>query len=140
MSTVGLGIDIVGVDGFAAQLADGASGFVEGTFTAGERRSAEGPDPATRALRLAARFAAKEAFVKAWGSARAGRPPELAALDLREIEVVDDGYGRPALQLHGDVAAALARFAAELGRTVTPRVSLTHDGPAAGAVVLLEAE
>jgi len=140
VTALGLGIDVVGVEGFAAQLADGASGFAAGTFTPRELRAARAPDPATEALRLAARFAAKEAFVKAWGAARAGRPPELAALDLREIEVVDDGYGRPGLELAGAVAGAVARLEGELGRRVAAMVSLTHDGPAAAAVVLLTAE
>jgi holo-[acyl-carrier protein] synthase len=119
-----LGVDLVDVPGFAAQLEDTASGFVAHTFTAGEQRAAKG-DP----RRLAARFAAKEAFVKAWSGSRFGRPPLLAAVDLREIEVVDDGYGRPALRLHGSVAAAAG--------PVDTHVSLSHDGPAAIAVVLL---
>ncbi|MGE3141279.1 MAG: 4'-phosphopantetheinyl transferase superfamily protein [Thermoleophilia bacterium] len=136
MTAVGLGIDVVGVEGFAAQLADEASGFAEMTFTERERRAAAG-DPEVRALRLAARFAAKEAFIKAWGAARAGRAPDVGTVDMREIEVVDDGYGRPSLSLHGAVAASVARLETDLGRRVQAMVSLSHDGPAAAAVVLL---
>lgn len=141
MITLGVGIDIVAVDAFALQLEDAASGFVEETFTPRERRACEGPDPLVRARRLAARFAAKEAVVKAWSSARAGRPPVLAAVDMREIEVIDDGYGRPAIRPHGAVAAGLDALAAEHGATgrVAVQVSLTHDGPTAGAMVLLTA-
>ena len=51
-----------------------------------------------------------------------------ASLDLREIEVVDDGYGRPALALHGTVAQRSAACSTSL--------SLSHDGDAAIAVVL----
>ena len=107
------------------QLEDAASGFVDGTFTLREQRVR---DP----RRLAARFAAKEAFLKAWSGSRYGRPPLLGSIDLREIEVVDDGYGRPGLVLHGAVAAAVGRFDASL--------SLSHDGNAAIAVVSLRSD
>lgn len=116
-----VGVDLVHVPGFAQQLEDTASGFVEHTFTARERK-ARAPH------RLAARFAAKEAFLKAWSGARLHQPPLLGSVDLREIEVVDDGYGRPRLVLHGHVAQAVG--------TCTTSVSLSHDGDAAIAVVL----
>lgn len=137
MSVLGTGIDVVDVAAFRAQLADPASGFVSATFTAGERRDAERPagDPAAR---LSARFAAKEAFVKAWSGARVGRPPSAAAVDAREIEVVLDPWGRPSLRLHGAVRHALL----ELGRDGAPpvaHVSLSHDGGVATAVVVLAA-
>nr|WP_028063427.1 holo-ACP synthase [Solirubrobacter soli] len=118
-------MDLVDVPGFAEQLADTASGFVAHTFTAREQRVAAGD-----ARRLAARFAAKEAFVKAWSGSRFGQPPLLAAVDLREIEVVDDGYGRPGLRLHGALADAVGPVATHL--------SLSHDGAAAIAFVMLE--
>jgi holo-[acyl-carrier protein] synthase len=120
-----IGVDLVDVPGFADQLADRASGFVDGTFTPLEQRTAQGD-----ASRLAARFAAKEAFVKAWSGSRRGLPPLLAAVDLREIEVVDDGYGRPGLRLHGAIKAAVGERRTHL--------SLSHDGPSAIAVVILD--
>ena len=120
-----VGVDLVHVPGFAAQLAARASGFVDGTFTALERRTANGD-----ASRLAARYAAKEAFIKAWSGSRRGLPPLLAAVDLRVVEVVDDGYGRPGLRLHGAVKAAVGDRGAH--------VSLSHDGPSAIAVVILD--
>ena len=120
-----IGVDLVDVPGFAEQVGDTASGFVAHTFTPGEQRAAKG-DP----RRLAARFAAKEAFVKAWSSSRYGQPPLLAAIDLREIEVVDDGHGRPGLRLHGAVADAAGPLATHL--------SMSHDGAAAIAFVMLE--
>jgi holo-[acyl-carrier protein] synthase len=120
-----VGVDLVDVPGFAEQLADRASGFVDGTFTAFEKRAANGD-----AGRLAARYAAKEAFIKAWSGSRRGLPPALGSVDLREIEVVDDGYGRPGLRLHGAVKAA----AGEVGT----HLSLSHDGPSAIAVVMID--
>ncbi len=138
MTTLAVGLDIVTTTTFAEQLADHASVFVDSTFTAREQRDARGAD-AVRVQRLAARFAAKEAFVKAWSGARAGRPPSLQTVDLREIEVVDDGHGRPALRLHGEVAAAWQRLATELGLQgpLCTHLSLSHDPPTAAAVVVL---
>jgi holo-[acyl-carrier protein] synthase len=69
--------------------------------------------------------------------ARRGQPPALAQVDLRDVEVVDDGFGRPGLRLHGPVRAAVAELAP--GATVTAHVSISHDGPTAAAVVILEA-
>jgi holo-[acyl-carrier protein] synthase len=140
MTTLAVGLDIVTTTTFAEQLADPASAFVQATFSAGEQRAARGAGE-LRAQRLAARFAAKEAFVKAWSGARAGHAPALGSVDLREIEVVDDGYGRPALRLHGAVAAALEQLAAELGIATPLRahISLSHDPPTAAAVVVLSA-
>lgn len=139
MTTLAVGLDVVTTTTFAHQLADPASSFVDATFTAREQRAARGSED-VRVQRLAARFAAKEAFVKAWSGARAGREPALAAIDLREIEVADDGHGRPALRLHGAVAAALDELAAELGSSEPLRahLSLSHDPPTAAAVVVLE--
>lgn len=116
-----VGVDLVNVPSFAQQLEDTASAFADHTFTPRERKARE-------PHRLAARFAAKEAFLKAWSSSRAHQPPLLGSVDLREIEVVDDGYGRPALALHGSVAQAVGRC--------TTSLSLSHDGDAAIAVVL----
>lgn len=89
------------------------------------------------AQHLAGRFAAKEALVKAWSVARRGRPPALAQVDLRDIEVVDDGYGRPALRLHGAVRDAVGDLSS--GAPVIAHLSISHDGPTAAAVVILEA-
>jgi phosphopantetheine--protein transferase-like protein len=140
VTTLAVGLDLVTTTTFAEQLADPASAFVDATFTAREQRDARAAGP-IRVQRLAARYAAKEAFVKAWSGARAGRPPVLAAVDLRDIEVVDDGHGRPALRLHGAVADALEQLATELGVAAPLRthLSLSHDPPTAAAVVVLSA-
>ncbi len=134
MSVLGLGLDVVDVPGFALQLTQPGSVFADVTFTARERADARvGATP--EAASLAARFAAKEAFVKAWSAARSGRDPALPVVDLVEIEVLRDPYGRPSLQLHGAVARAV-----EHGLPgVRPHLSISHDGPTAAAVVVLGA-
>lgn len=137
MSVLGTGIDVVDLAGFRSQLDDRASGFVAATFTAGEQRDADRP-AGDRVARLAARFAAKEAFLKAWSGARRGRPPTLSTVDLRQIEVVLDGYGRPAIRTHGPVTAAVAALGGGAGDPVA-HLSTSHDGAIATAIVVLAA-
>lgn len=130
---VGVGIDVVDVTSFAEQLAAPGSAFATGTFRASERRDAREAGAGDEVTRLAARFAAKEAFVKAWSSGAWGRPPRLNHVDPTEVEVVRDAWGRPTLRLHGVVAAAVGA----LGE-VRAHLSLSHDGPVAVATVVLE--
>jgi holo-[acyl-carrier protein] synthase len=128
-----IGIDLVGVDSFAEQLGSIGSAFAERTFTVGELRAAGGPSGA--AQHLAGRYAAKEAFVKAFSGARPGRAPAIPDMDWRQVEVVPDMWGRPTLVLHGDLAAAVR---ATLGEVVV-HLSITHEPTMAAAVVVLEA-
>lgn len=134
MRTLGVGVDTVHVPAFRDQLADPASSFVRGTFTEAERACAAARPGGDTARHLAARFAAKEAFIKAWSGARWGQAPQMDRADLRQIEVVSDPWGRPSLVLHGAVADAVARLGA-----VRVHVSLSHDGDQAIALVQLEA-
>jgi holo-[acyl-carrier protein] synthase len=129
----GVGIDLVAVDPFAEQVQAVGSVFAGQTFTAGELRAARS-GAAGWAQHLAGRFAAKEAFLKAFSGARPGRAPVLAAPDWREIEVATDGWGRPALLLHGRMARAVQDA---LG-PVAVHVSLTHEQATAAAVVVIE--
>lgn len=119
MPVVGVGIDVVDVDRFAATL-ERTPAMRTRLFTAAEQRRG-----AATAASLAARFAAKEAVAKALGA-----PAGLAWLDA---EVVTEESGQPRLELRGTVAAR----AAELGVRTT-HVSLSHDGGIASAVVVLE--
>lgn len=128
-----VGIDLVAVDGFAEQLGSVGSAFAEQTFTARELRAASGH--AGAAQRLAGRFAAKEAFVKAFSSARPGHAPVLPDMDWREVEVIPDAWGRPVLTLHGALAAAVD---STLG-PIDLHLSVTHEPTMAAAVVVIEA-
>ncbi len=130
---LGLGIDLVQIDAFGAQLDDAASHFTRATFTEGEvayARSAPSGEPARH---LAARYAAKEAAVKALDLACARAGIDAPRLSLNAIEVVCDERGRPRLELYG----AAAELATRLGADRT-WVSLSHDGPSAVATVLME--
>ena len=70
--------------------------FTQGeiAYCAGKRRRME---------HLAARFAAKEAVLKALGTGLARR------MSWTEVEVINDRVGRPAIRLHGEVAAWAAK-------------------------------
>ena len=143
----GVGMDLVHVPGLAHQLTIPGTVFAERAFTARELRDAVRRADASSSLQaehLAGRWAAKEAFVKAWSAAHAAAhgadaPAVIAPerLDWREIEVVTDLQGRPGLRLAGAVADAVE---ADLGpgRSASRRwpVSITHDGDWAAAVVL----
>ena len=132
MAVRAVGIDLVSVRSFAGQLGSVGSAFADGTFTAGELRAAGGHSGA--AQHLAARYAAKEAFVKAFSGARPGHAPVIPDMDWREVEVVRDGWGRPSIALHGALAAAVR---ATLGPVVV-HLSITHEPDMAAAVVILE--
>lgn len=128
MSIVGVGIDLVSISEFAEQVDQPGTVFAE-TFTPGERRDAA--DKSSSAARhLAARWAAKEAVIKAWSGSRFSKRPVLPEDIHRDIEVVTDMWGRPKVRLSGDIAEHL--------KEITIHVSLTHDGDTAAAVAILE--
>jgi holo-[acyl-carrier protein] synthase len=122
---MGIGIDLVMVSRVEASLARFGERFLRRVFTDGEIAYATA-SPAAAAERLAARFAAKEAAIKAL---------DLVDVDLgvgwRQIEVAREDSGRCRLILHGAArAAAAGAGVAELS------VSLTHEGDYSAAVVL----
>lgn len=119
------GIDLVHVPRFAESLR-AHTAFEERVFTDDERAYCNRfPDPAPH---LAARFAAKEATLKALGM---GIIATGIDRKLKEVEVRRVGTA-PTLALHGKPAAAAAR----LGVTDSS-VSLTHDGDHALASVVM---
>ena len=130
-----IGLDLVSVPGFAAQLAEPGTAFGD-VFTPAERRAAarKAAVSGAPAAHLAARWAAKEAFVKAWSLALIGTEPPLDRVTWSDIEVVSDRWDRPTLR----IAPALWEVVtSSLGYEPTLVVSLSHDGDMAGAVVQL---
>jgi holo-[acyl-carrier protein] synthase len=126
---VGVGIDLVSIPEFAEQVDQPGTVFAE-TFTPGERRDAA--DKSSLAARhLAARWAAKEAVIKAWSGSRFAQRPMLTEAIYRDIEVITDMWGRPKVRLTGEIADNLA--------DVVIHVSRTHEGDTAAAVAILEA-
>ncbi len=130
---IGVGIDLAAADLWREALEDPATDVLAGTFTGAELAYAK-DRPGDVAESLAARFAAKEAFVKALGASHRHRKPAVPRLDPRDIEVANDEYGRPYFVLHGQADAV----AEQLG-VRHAWLSLTHEKSIAAAVVVLEA-
>ncbi len=114
-----VGIDLVRVSRIQESLEKFGERFLKKVFTDDEIAYATAA-PAHTAERLAARFAAKEAAIKALDVANTGT--------WRDIEVCRTLEGRCTLQLHGGVRAAAGPVALS--------VSLSHEGDYATAVVL----
>jgi len=117
-AVIGVGLDLVDVNRFARTLERRPS-LTQRLFTEREQ-SAKHPE------RLAARFAAKEAVLKALGSG-------LGSMAFRDIEVVSLPTGAPSLVLHGR--------AAEIATSRGVRnwqISLSHTDATAGAVVIAQ--
>ena len=115
------GCDVVAVDEVADSLARFGDRYTDRVFTAGEIESCHGGN---RVERLAARFAAKEAVIKALAEPTASFP-------LREIEVVSHGP-LPTLRLSGSVAAL-----AETQGWLETSISLSHTDCHALATVFI---
>jgi holo-[acyl-carrier protein] synthase len=122
---VGTGIDIAEVPRIREAIARHGQRFLNRVFTEGEIQYCE--SKANRVERYAARFAAKEAGMKAIGTGWNH------GVRWRDIEVARKPGGRPTLLLHGKAA----EFAARLGAT-NIALSLTHTAEQAMAQVILE--
>lgn len=118
-----VGIDLVQVSRIAESLERFGERFLRRVFTDGEIAYATAA-PALTHQRLAARFAAKEAAIKALG---------LGAHDVgwRQIEVASLPSGACELRLHGE-----ARAVAEASGAADLAVSLSHEGDFATAIVV----
>ncbi len=124
----GFGVDVVDVERFEALLRRRGAAFLKRVFTEGEIRYCRARRRSTQ--HFAARWAAKEAFFKAlgtgWGKGGA----------FRDVEILRNGSGAPALRLGGK-----ARALAERARVRQTLVSLSHtDSVAAASVVLTATE
>lgn len=122
---VGTGIDIAEVPRIAASIARFGDRFLRRIFTEGEIRYCDAK--ANRVERYAARFAAKEAAMKAIGTGWNH------GVTWRDVEVSRLPGGRPTINFHGKAA----EFAAKLGAKHVA-LSLTHTAEHAIAQVILE--
>jgi holo-[acyl-carrier protein] synthase len=123
----GIGIDVVEVARIASSIERHGEPFLAKLFTVAERAYCESRK--NPAMHYAARFAAKEAAVKALGTGIGGNA------GLQDLEVVHDEAGAPKLRLSGAAEA----FAKQHGITGI-QISLTHarDYAAANAIALAE--
>ena len=122
---LGTGIDICEVPRIADSIKRFGDRFLRRVFTDDEIRYCD--SKANRFERYAARFAAKEAGMKALGTGwRHG-------IRFRDVEVQRQPGGRPTLVFHG----VAAEFAVRLGVAHTA-LSLSHTAEQAIAHVILE--
>jgi holo-[acyl-carrier protein] synthase len=122
---VGTGIDIAEVPRIRKSIERFGERFLDRVFTPGERRYCD--SKANRVERYAARFAAKEAAMKALGTGWNH------GVRWRDCEVVRMPGARPTIQFHGKAG----QFAANLGMK-NAALSLTHTKDQAMAQVILE--
>ncbi|MCC6676565.1 MAG: holo-ACP synthase [Phycisphaerales bacterium] len=123
MRIIGHGVDIISVPRIAASIENGGESFLARVFCQGELAYARGRGRQTE--HLAARFAAKEAVMKALGT---GWRDGIAWSD---IEVVLLPSGAPTIQLRGKAAET----ATVLGITAWS-ISLSHTAEFAVASVI----
>lgn len=116
---VAVGTDLVHIPRLARNL--GRDSFLARAFTVAELEFCAG-----RADRLAARWAAKEAAMKAMGKG-------VGEVRMTDVEVTVEPSGRPQLIFHGR-AEELVRAAAWRSWSL----SLSHDGDYATAVLVAE--
>lgn len=138
MTILGVGTDVVDIPTFAEQLRLPGSQLRE-VFTSRERRRARQSAEESEGdenQHLAAAWALKEAFIKAWSGALSGIAPPLGRDQViwPEIEVRHDLWGRPSLALSGAIRDWVART---MG-AVRMHASASHDGNVACALVVLE--
>ena len=118
MATVGIGIDIVDVPRFEKVLARRPK-IVDRLFTEGEKL-----DTKLRPQRLAARFAAKEAVMKACGVG-------VGSTGWKTIEVKKIRSGAPMVVLHGTAQDLADRVGIK-----NMHITLTHTDMSAAAFVV----
>jgi len=120
-----VGIDIVEIARIERARKKWRVRFTQRVFSEGERQYCEAK--VNPSMHYAARFAAKEAFLKCissgiWGGIR-----------LRDIELCNDENGKPLLLLHNK-----ARDVTDAHAITNVHVSISHADTYATAVVVLE--
>ena len=122
---IAIGVDLVEIPRIEAVFTRRGDRFRKRVFTEGEISYCE--RRASKLASYAARFAAKEAVMKALGTGWSD------GVGWKDIEVVSSPSGAPMIQLHRN---ALERMR-EIGATRV-LVSLTHSGELAIAQIVLE--
>ena len=120
---IGIGLDVVDVERMGRVLSRRAA-IKERLFTRSEQYYAEASIDSVQ--RFAARFAVKEAVMKALGVG-------LGSVKFRDIEVVKLDSGKPTLELHGQAAVL-----ADLAGIRKWHLSISHTALVAEAIVVAE--
>lgn len=121
------GVDIVEIERLKKSI-DDLESFRNRIFTKGEIDYCEKRNKA-KYESYAARFAAKEAVLKAFGTGMAG------SLDWQQVEILNDDKGKPYVVLSGN---AREIYGALGGKSID--ISLSHCGEFAVAYAVIEAQ
>ena len=121
----GIGIDLVEIHRIEEILKRWGEKFTGRIYSEGEIEYCR--KRAHPAIHYAARFAAKEAFLKSVGVGLAG------GIRLKDIEVLSNQQGKPDLNLHNKAKTILNRHGIP-----AVHLSITHTSKYAAAVVVLE--
>ncbi|MET3373537.1 holo-[acyl-carrier protein] synthase [Variovorax boronicumulans] len=119
LGRVRVGVDVVATSAIEASIQNFGERFVRRIFTAHEIATANGA-----VSRLAARFAAKEAAIKAFDMSETG-------VDWRHIELRSDTARRPTLHFYGSARKRVDSF-----NPMDVSVSLSHEFDIAVATVV----
>ena len=122
---LGIGVDICEIARIESSLDRHGRRFLDKTFTKAEQEYCSAAANASE--RYAARFAAKEAAMKAFGTGWQ------KGIGFLSIEIISDELGAPSLRFHRKAA----EFGRELGIART-HLSLTHSQRYAVAMVVFE--
>jgi holo-[acyl-carrier protein] synthase len=121
----GIGIDMVSVERIGSKILK-ENGFREAVFSEAEIEYCE--KTADKMQHYAARFSAKEAFLKATGKGL------LLGVDVvKNIEVHSDESGKPMIRLSGQLEELKVK-----AQWTSVHVSLSHEGDNAIAIVIIE--
>ncbi len=132
---LGIGNDIVHINRIEKVLDRHGQKFKDRCFTSHEQEKAQkraGAGNSIVASVYAKRFAAKEACAKALGTGFAD------GIVMRDIGVIEDGNGRPFLELSGGALRRLNKITPK-GMNAALHLSLSDDPPIAQAFVIIEA-
>jgi holo-[acyl-carrier protein] synthase len=122
---IGIGIDLIEIERIRSIYLRHKARFADRILTAAEQAYVfQHADPGAR---LAGRWAAKEAALKALGTGLA------QGIRWRDVEILPDENGKPILTFHAKAAARAAVLSAKYFH-----VSITHDQTTAFAQVILE--
>ena len=121
----GIGVDIAATERFQRFIDAGNTAIMERLFTPDERSHCRSRKDAASCL--AARFAAKEAFLKALGTGLRG------GISWQDMEVSNNALGKPELTLSGKAAEKV-----QADGVIRVHLSLSHDNGNAIAMVVLE--
>ena len=121
---LGIGTDIFDVERMKSRL-DKQPSFIDGIFTDNEINYCN--QFKNKAQRFAARYAAKEAFLKAIGTGwRNG-------ITFKDINIVNDDLGKPNIELSG-----IAKDIADKLKVTSIHLSMSHTNSLANAFVIIQ--